>query len=104
MNYKKILVAYIQSKLSELSDVDDYDAIKCVLFNLRWFLNFTSSNEVIEAKLKVMIDADKKRKKYLERFEGMESEYYSEYSEAESKLGKECIRLLERDSLWKRKY
>ena len=45
-----------------------------------------------------------KRKKYLERFEGMESEYYSEYSEAESKLGKECIRLLERDSLWKRKY
>ena len=26
MNYKKILVAYIQSKLSELSDVDDYDA------------------------------------------------------------------------------
>lgn len=94
MNYKKVLTRYIQGRLSELSNVDDYEPNKLALTNLLWFLGKATSNEVIVAKLKIMVDADIKRKKYLSRYDGNESLYDDEYSKAVSTIGKKCLSYL----------
>lgn len=94
MNYKKVLTRYIQGRLSELSDVDDYEPNKLALNNLLWFLHKVTSNELIVAKLKIMVDADIKRKKYLSRYDGNESLYDDEYSKAVSTIGKKCLSYL----------
>ena len=91
MNYKDRLTKYIQGRLSELSDVDTYEPNKLALTNLLWFLDKVTSNEVIVAKLKIMTDADRKRRKYLSRYDGNESLYDEEYSKGESTIGKECL-------------
>ncbi len=91
MNYKDRLTKYIQGRLSELSDVDDYEPNKLALTNLLWFLYKVTSNEVIVAKLKIMVDANIKRRKYLSRYDGNELLYDDEISKGESVIGKECL-------------
>lgn len=91
MNYKKVLTRYIQGRLSELSNVDAYEPNKLALSNLLWFLGKATSNEVIVAKLKIMVDADIKRKKYLSRYDGNESLYDDDYSKAVGTIGKKCL-------------
>lgn len=91
MNYKKVLTRIIQGRLSELSNVDTYEPQKMALTNMLWFLCKTTSNEVIVAKLRIMVDADIKRKKYLSRYDDNESLYDDEYSEAVSTIGKKCL-------------
>jgi hypothetical protein len=95
MNYKDRLTKYTQGRLSELSNVDDYEPNKLALTNLLWFLDKVISNEVIVAKLKIMSDADRKRMKYLSRYDGNESLYDDEYSKAESTIAKECLKYLQ---------
>lgn len=94
MNYKKVLTRYIQGRLSELSNVDDYEPNKLALTNILFFLGKVTSNELIVAKLKIMVDADIKRKKYLSRYDGNESLYDDEYSKAVSTIGKKCLSYL----------
>lgn len=94
MNYKKVLTKYIQGRLSELSNVDAYEPKKMTLTNMLWFLSKITSNEVIVAKLRIMVDADIKRKKYLSRYDGNESLYDDEYSESVGTIGKECLSYL----------
>lgn len=77
--------------LSELSNVDAYEPNKLALTNILFFLGKVTSNELIVAKLKIMIDADIKRKKYLSRYDGNESLYDDEYSKAVSTIGKKCL-------------
>ena len=91
MNYKDRLTKYIQGRLSELSDVDDYEPNKLTLTNLLWFLHKVTSNEVIVAKLKIMVDADRKRNKYLSRCDCVGSLYDDKYFKAISTIGKECL-------------
>ena len=55
MNYKKVLTRYIQGRLSELSDVDTYEPNKLALTNMLWFLGKVTSNEMIAAKLRIII-------------------------------------------------
>ena len=95
MNYKDRLTKYIQGRLYELSNVDDYEPNKLALTNLLWFLGKVTSNEVIVAKLKIMSDADRKRKKYLYRYDGNESLYDDEYSKAVSTIAKESLTYLQ---------
>ena len=94
MNYKKVLTRYIQGRLSELSNVDAYEPNKLALTNILFFLGKVTSNELIVAKLKIMVDADIKRKKYLSRYDGNESLYDDEYSKAVSTIGKKCLSYL----------
>lgn len=94
MIYKKVLTRYIQGRLSELSDVDTYEPNKLALTNMLWFLGKVTSNEMIVAKLRIMVDADIKRKKYLSRYDGNESLYDDEYSKAVSTIGKKCLSYL----------
>ena len=95
MNYKDRLTKYIQGRLYELSNVDDYEPNKLALTNLLWFLGKVTSNEVIVAKLKIMSDADRKRKKYLSRYDGNESLYDDEYSKAVSAIATESLTYLQ---------
>ena len=95
MNYKDRLTKYIQGRLYELSNVYDYEPNKLALTNLLWFLGKVTSNEVIVAKLKIMSDADRKRKKYLSRYDGNESLYDDEYSKAVSTIAKESLTYLQ---------
>lgn len=95
MIYKKVLTRYIQGRLSELSNVDAYEPNKLALTNLLWFLGKVTSNEMIVAKLRIMVDADIKRKKYLSRYDGNESLYDDEYSKAVSTIAKECLTYLQ---------
>lgn len=94
MNYKNVLTRFIQGRLSELSNVDTYDSKKMALTNMLWFLRKTTSNEVIVAKLRIMVDADIKRKKYLSRYDDNESLYDDKYSKAVSTIGKKCLSYL----------
>lgn len=94
MNYKKVLTRYIQGRLSELSNVDAYEPNKLALTNILFFLGKVTSNELIVAKLKIMVDADIKRKKYPSRYDGNESLYDDEYSKAVSTIGKKCLSYL----------
>lgn len=94
MNYKNVLTRFIQGRLSELSNVDTYDSQKMALTNMLWFLRKTTSNEVIVAKLRIMVDADIKRKKYLSRYDDNESLYDDKYSKAVSTIGKKCLSYL----------
>lgn len=94
MIYKKVLTRYIQGRLSELSDVDTYEPNKLALANMLWFLGKVTSNEMIVAKLRIMVDADIKRKKYLSRYDGNESLYDDEYSKAVSTIGKKSLSYL----------
>ena len=50
---------------------------------------------MIVAKLKIMADTDRKRKKYLSRYDGNESLYNDEYSKEESTIAKECLKYLQ---------
>ena len=95
MNYKDRLTKYIQGRLYESSNVDDYEPNKLALTNLLWFLGKVTSNEVIVAKLKIMSDADRKRNKYLSRYDGNESLYDDEYSKAVSTIANECLTYLQ---------
>lgn len=94
MNYKNVLTRFIQGRLSELSNVDTYEPKKMALTNMLWFLCKTTSNEVIVAKLRIMVDADIKRKKYLSRYDDNESLYDDEYSKEVSTIGKKCLSYL----------
>ena len=89
MNYKKVLTRYIQERL-----FDAYELNKLALTNMLWFLGKATSNEVIVAKLKIMVDADIKRKKYLSRYDSNESLYDDEYFKAVSTIGKKCLSYL----------
>ena len=89
MNYKKVLTRYIQGRL-----FDAYELNKLALTNLLWFLGKATSNEVIVAKLRIMVDSDIKRKKYLSRYDGNKSLYDDEYSKAVSTIGKKCLSYL----------
>lgn len=95
MNYKKVLTRYIQGRLSELSDVDAYEPNKLALSNLLYYLGKVASNELVVARLKIMVDSDIKRKKYLCRNDGIDSLHDDEYSKAASTIGKECLEYLQ---------
>lgn len=91
--YSRLLTYYVSKRLEALSDVDDYDDEKLTLSNLLWFLRHVDSDDVVLAKLHMMIDADKKRKAYLSRF-GVTDDGI-EYVEAEDKIGRECLGILQ---------
>lgn len=93
MNYKRLLTWYVSHRLEALSDVDDYDAEKLTLFNLRWFLKHVSGNDMVLAKLHMMVDADKKRKTYLSRH-GITHDAEPEYAEAADRIGRSCLSVL----------
>lgn len=90
---KKKLTKYIQERLDALVDVDDYDAEKLSLSRLLYFLKFVSSDAIVKAKLNTMVDADKKQRKYLQRYDGVDA-LCSEYSVADNKIGMECLKYL----------
>lgn len=90
--YSRLLTYYVSKRLEALADVNDYDAEKLTLSNLRWFLGHVDSDDVVLAKLRTMVDSDKKRKAYLSRF-GVT--YTCEYSEAEDRIGRECLGILQ---------
>lgn len=91
--YSRLLTYYVSKRLEALADVDDYDAEKLTLSNLRWFLRHVDSDDVVLAKLRTMVDSDKKRKAYLSRF-GVTDDGL-EYVEAEDKIGRECLGILQ---------
>lgn len=93
MNYKRLLEYYVNKRLEALTDVDDYAPEKLTLSNLRWFLRHVDSVDVVLAKLRTMVDAGKKRKAYLSRF-GVTDDGL-EYIEAEDKIGRECLDILQ---------
>lgn len=93
---KKRLIAYIEEMLHELKNVDDYEPEKSALYNLLWFTNHASSDDVITAKLKIMIDSDKKRKFYLAMNNVVDNDY--EFAKAESMIGKKCLKHLKRST------
>lgn len=90
--YSRLLTYYVSKRLEALADVDDYDAEKLTLSNLRWFLRHVDSDDVVLAKLRMMVDSDKKRKAYLSRFGVTDT---CEYSEAEDRIGRECQGVLQ---------
>lgn len=95
--YKEVLARYVQKRLTELSEVDEYEPNKLALTNLLWFLGKVTSNEMIVARLKIMIDADLKRKEYLSKFDNAlfnDAFLDDEYSKGTSVIGKECLAYL----------
>ena len=92
MKYKEVLARYVQKRLTELSEVDEYEPNKLALTNLLWFLGKVTSSELIVARLKIMIDADLKRKEYLSKFDNAFLD--DEYSKGASSIGKECLEYL----------
>lgn len=92
MNHKRLLTYYVSKRLEAMTDVDDYDAEKLTLSNLLWFLRHVDSDDVVLAKLRTMVDSDKKRKAYLSRF-GVTDDGI-EYVEAEDKICRECLGIL----------
>lgn len=93
MNYKRLLEYYVNKRLEALTDVDDYAPEKLTLSNLLWFLRHVDSDDVVLAKLRTMVDSGKKRKAYLSRF-GVTDDGL-EYVEAEDKIGRECLGILQ---------
>lgn len=91
--YSRLLTYYVSKRLEALADVDDYDAERLTLSNLRWFLRHVDSDDVVLAKLRTMVDSDKKRKAYLSRF-GVTDDGL-EYVEAEDRIGRECLGVLQ---------
>lgn len=91
--YSRLLTYYVSKRLEALADVDDYDAVKLTLSNLLWFLRHVDSDDVVLAKLHTMVDSDKKRKAYLSRF-GVTDDGL-EYVEAEDRIGRECLVVLQ---------
>lgn len=53
MKYKEVLARYVQKRLTELSEVDEYEPNKLALTNLLWFLGKVTSSELIVARLKL---------------------------------------------------
>lgn len=97
MKYKEVLARYVQKRLTELSEVDEYEPNKLALTNLLWFLGKVTSSELIVARLKIMIDADLKRKEYLSKFDNAlfnDASLDGEYSKGTSAIGKECLAYL----------
>lgn len=90
---KEKLIEYIKGRLIALIDVDDYDGEKLIYANLLYFLKFVSSDAIVKAKLNMMVDADKKQRKYLQRYEGADFQC-SEFAIADNKIGRECLRYL----------
>ena len=99
MKYKEVLARYVQKRLTELSEVDEYEPNKLALTNLLWFLGKVTSNEMIVARLKIMIDADLKRKEYLSKFDYAFLD--DEYSKGASAIGKECLAYLRKQKTMK---
>lgn len=99
--YSRLLTYYVSKRLEALSDADDYDSEKLTLSNLRWFLKHVSSDDVVLAKLHMMIDADKKRKAYLSRYDITDNEF--KYSEAEDRIGRDCLNVLKRQKAYESK-
>ena len=91
---KEKLIEYIKDRLIALIDVDDYDGEKLIYANLLYFLKFVSSDAIVKAKLNMMVDADKKQRKYLQKkYEGDDFQCL-EYSVAKNKIGRECLKYL----------
>lgn len=99
MKYKEVLARYVQKRLTELSEVDEYEPNKLALTNLLWFLGKVTSNEMIVARLKIMIDADLKRKEYLSKSDNAFLD--DEYSKGASAIGKECLAYLRKQKTMK---
>lgn len=104
MKYKEVLARYVQKRLTELSEVDEYEPNKLALTNLLWFLGKVTSSELIVARLKIMIDADLKRKEYLSKFDNAlfnDASLDGEYSKGTSTIGKECLAYLRKQRTMK---
>ena len=99
MKYKEVLARYVQKRLTELSEVDEYEPNKLSLTNLLWFLGKVTSSEMIVARLKIMIDADLQRKEYLSKFDNAFLD--DEYSKGTSAIGKECLAYLQKQRTMK---
>ena len=99
MKYKEVLARYVQKRLTELSEVDEYEPNKLSLTNLLWFLGKVTSSEMIVARLKIMIDADLNRKEYLSLFDNAFLD--DEYSKGTSAIGKECLAYLQKQRTMK---
>lgn len=97
LNYKRLLTWYVNHRLEALPDVDDYDAEKLTLADLRWFLGHVSSNDMVLARLHMMVDADKKRKAYLSRY-GIDYNAEPEYAEAANRIGRSYLSVLQCNS------
>lgn len=92
--YSRLLTYYVSKRLEALADVDDYDDEKLTLANLLWFLRHVDSDDVVLAKLRTMVDSDKKRKAYLSRH-GITHDAEPEYAEAADKIGRSCLSVLQ---------
>lgn len=107
MKYKEVLARYVQKRVTELSEVDEYEPNKLALTNLLWFLGKVTSSELIVARLKIMIDADLKRKEYLSKFDNAlfnDASLDDEYSKGTSAIGKECLAYLRKQRTMKQAY
>ena len=104
MKYKEVLARYVQKRLTELSEVDEYEPNKLALTNLLWFLGKVTSSELIVARLKIMIDADLKRKEHLSKFDNAlfnDASLDGENSKGTSAIGKECLAYLRKQRTMK---
>lgn len=97
-NYKLLLTEYLEKRLKNLAGVDDYDKEKLVLKNLLYSFTNYRSNDVILAKLNIMLDADKKVKRYASRFDGCVA-VPSEYDYSKDKIARECLEYLQKESV-----
>lgn len=92
-NYKLLLTEYIEMR----SRYDNTDEENSVLRNLRLCLLSLHSNEVILAKLHIMLDSHKKYEMYLTKMYGKPRESFK-YAYAEDRIARDCLNYLHRNS------
>ena len=92
-NYKLLLTEYIEMR----SRYDNTEEENAVLSNLNSRLLNFNSNELILAKLHIMLDSHKKSETYLTKMYGKPHEA-SDYAYAEDRIARDCLNYLHRSS------
>ena len=93
-NYKLLLTEYIEMR----SRYDNTEDENVVLSNLRFRLLNFHSNELILAKLHIMLDAHKKSEKYLTEMYG-KPHAAPDYAYAEDRIARDCLNYLHKNSI-----
>ena len=94
-SYKVLLTEHLENRLKQ-QYAGEYDYEKVVIKNLLYRMPHFSSNELILAKLNIMMDAHKKMKAYYLRAydkpKNVDKYYY-----AEDKVARECLDYLQKE-------
>ncbi len=90
-SYKELLTEYVGKKLVLMEEISDFAPEKLVLRDLFGFLTRARSNEVIMAKLILMVDAIRINQS---NKGGGYYESNKDYYKAENKIGSACLRYL----------